>query len=60
MEDWDDEDMDFWERDDEFVDTSDELDQAIAECGLDPETGYCGHAGTEHCAFRCVFRPERR
>lgn len=60
MEDWYDEETGFWETEDDSIDTRDELEDALAECGLDPETGHCGHAGTEHCAFRCIFHPERR
>lgn len=40
---------------DECDDELDELEEAEADCGLDPE-GYCSQAGTEHCDFCCPFR----
>ena len=47
------------DEDDDDYDVDDELEEAMADCGLDPETGWCGHAGTEYCSFRCIFNPER-
>lgn len=51
----DDEPWDF-QCDDDFE--SDELDEALEECGLLPEHlgGGCQLAGTEHCDFECPFR----
>lgn len=39
---------------DEVDDFDDEDD--LLDCALDPESGQCGHAGSEHCDFECPLR----
>jgi hypothetical protein len=36
---------------------SDEIEQALRDCG-DTGAGWCAHAGTEHCMFRCPLNNE--
>ena len=42
------------EYDDE-IDGVDGWDDLMDECALGPD-GQCGHAGSEHCDFRCPMR----
>lgn len=44
-------------REDDFEEL-DELEEALAECGLSPAMGGCQLAGTEHCDFECPFRDD--
>lgn len=41
--------------DDTFDDLYDDEDD-LADCALDPGSGQCGHAGSEHCDFECPLR----
>ena len=49
---------------DEYVveedrDPAEEIERAMSLCGQTDIPGFCAHAGTEHCAFRCLFRAAR-
>ena len=41
----------------EFLNEPDEIDHAIANCGL-VDHGPCAHAGSEYCQFHCPFNHE--
>lgn len=43
---------------DDEPDPEQEFEIAMQDCGFDPGIGFCWHAGTEYCGFRCPFRHE--
>lgn len=49
--------MDDWHPRDDGPEDSDELDDALAECGFIPTEGTCVLAGTEYCDWDCPFNP---
>lgn len=51
-----DNDEDEWDDDDPYETASDEIERAMQDCGQTEIPGFCWHAGTEHCDFRCIFR----
>ena len=55
-----DEDDERWQDEDgwdEEMTPSEEIEQALQDCGQTGIPGFCAHAGTEFCSFRCPFRP---
>ena len=53
-----DEDESWWAEDawDDELTASDEIERAMQDCGQTDIPGFCAHAGTEFCSFRCPLR----